>query len=243
MSHQLGSELDSDTHSAFSAGFKDNPSKVLEDLYQQVYEKDMKGLPISNPAIQVEAVGFRVWEGHWVGVMVTPWFINLLILWRQGEDWPELKLNKGNDLAIAFPSGLIKFTPRFEPELGYYLCCSLASPMGEFVSHTQAVNSAVEVMKQLTAIPLVYISGDQQPVAVQDPLPNQQRPLTERLALAQEQAPEKSLSRRGFLRAAAAPEFLSDKANRRETPEALPGQVADAREILAAVEASLKKPE
>ena len=227
MNYQLGS----DTHSAFSAGFKDDPSRVLEDLYQRVYEKDMKGLPISNPAIQVEAVGFRVWEGHWVGVMVTPWFINLLILWRQGEDWPELKLNKGNDLAISFPAGLIKFTPRFEPELGYYLCCSLASPMGEFVSHTQAVNSAVEAMKQLTAIPLVDISSDQQQV-VQDQSVIQQKPIT-----------EKTLSRRDFLRAAAVPESLSNNANRPQTLEALPEQAADAREIIAAVEASLKKPE
>ncbi len=58
----------------------------------------MRGLPIVNPALAVEAVGFAPWEGHWLGVMVTPWFINLTLLlraitkvlgWRlRGRAWP-----------------------------------------------------------------------------------------------------------------------------------------------------------
>ena len=230
-----------------SSGFKEDPSKVLEGLYQRVYQKDMKGLPISNPVIKVEAIGFRVWEGQWVGVMITPWFINLLILWREGEDWPELKLNKGNDLIISFPAGPIKFTPRFEPELGYYLCCSLASPMGDFVSHTQAVNSAVEVMKQLTAIPLVDISSVQDPSSVQDLLSTQEKsltqekPLTQEKSLTQEHSSEKSLSRRDFLRGTHIMEPSADHSKTLGDEQDVPWQLTGAREIITTVEASLKK--
>ena len=108
----------------------------------------------------MQAVPFKVWEDQWVGVLVTPWFINLLIIHRQGQSWPTLNLAKGNDIAVQFPVGKIKFTPRFEPELGTYLCCSLASPMGDFSSHEQALGSAQDVMRQLTAIPLKTVEED-----------------------------------------------------------------------------------
>ena len=53
----------------------------------------MKGMPIYNPTLAVEAVGFREHEGRQVGVMVTPWFMNLTVLpsetdqsvWVEGE--------------------------------------------------------------------------------------------------------------------------------------------------------------
>ena len=40
----------------------------------------MQGLGFVNPALRVEAVAFEPWDGHWLGVMVTPWSINLLLL-------------------------------------------------------------------------------------------------------------------------------------------------------------------
>ena len=40
----------------------------------------MKGMPIYNPTLAVEAVGFREHEGRQAGVMVTPWFMNLTVL-------------------------------------------------------------------------------------------------------------------------------------------------------------------
>jgi len=135
-------------------GFDTNPAPVLEALYQRVYQQDMKGLPICNDDIKVEAIDFKLWEGHWVGIMITPWFTNLLILRQQGQDWPELKLGKHNKKNIAFPAGNIEFTPRFEPELGIYLCCSLISPMNECPSHEKAVIDAKQAIRQLKEIPI-----------------------------------------------------------------------------------------
>ena len=144
-----------------STSFNDNPAKVLEALYRRVYDEEMRELPIVNPAIEVEAHGFVQWDGHWVGVLITPWFINLLILRHPDHAWPTLKLGKGNDRSVAFPAGVIDFTPRFEPELGMYLCRSLASPMTEYNSHQQALESARQVMRELTAIPLAVDATEQ----------------------------------------------------------------------------------
>ena len=42
------------------------------------------------PAIDVEAVAFAPWESHWLGAMVTPWCINLMLLLadRGGRELP-----------------------------------------------------------------------------------------------------------------------------------------------------------
>jgi len=135
-------------------GFSTSPAPKLEALYQKVYQDEMQGLPICNEKIKVEAVDFQLYQDQWIGVLVTPWFTNLLILRQQGQDWPEFKLAKGNEQLFSFPAGEIKFTPRFEPELGSYLCCSLVSPMAEVASHKQAIIDAKHAMRQLTQIPI-----------------------------------------------------------------------------------------
>ncbi len=61
---------------------------------------------------------------------------------------------KGNEQFFNFPAGDIKFTPRFEPELGTYFCCSLVSPMTEVNSHQQAIIDAKLAMRQLTQVPI-----------------------------------------------------------------------------------------
>ena len=135
-------------------GFSTNPAPVLEALYEKVYQQEMQGLPICNNNIKVEAVDFQLYQQQWMGILVTPWFTNLLILRQQGQEWPKFKLGKGNEQYFNFPAGDIKFTPRFEPELGSYLCCSLVSPMTEVSSHQQAINDAKVAMRQLTHTPI-----------------------------------------------------------------------------------------
>ncbi len=135
-------------------GFSTSPAPVLEALYQEVYQDKMQGMPICNEQINVEAVDFQLYQDQWLGVLVTPWFTNLLIIRQKGQDWPELKLAKGNEQFFSFPAGEIKFTPRFEPELGTYFCCSLVSPMNEVSSHQQAIIDAKQAMRQLTQVPI-----------------------------------------------------------------------------------------
>ena len=41
--------------------------------------KRMEGLDFVNLSLAVEAVDFAPWEGHWLGVLVTPWFMTLML--------------------------------------------------------------------------------------------------------------------------------------------------------------------
>lgn len=138
-------------------GFADNPAVELERVYQQILEQRMEGLPVVNPALKVEAIGFQEWEGHWLGVLVTPWFINLLVMRKQGSPWPELKEGKGNDVVLRFPQGEYKFSPRQEEELGSFLSCSLASPVHEWKSHAEARHTAQEVMRLIKLLPVAQL--------------------------------------------------------------------------------------
>jgi [NiFe] hydrogenase assembly HybE family chaperone len=48
--------------------------------YQAIYEERMRDLPIVNPKLAVEAVGFDQWEEKDLGILITPWFMNLVLL-------------------------------------------------------------------------------------------------------------------------------------------------------------------
>ncbi len=139
------------------AGFSDNPASLLERVFEHILTERMQGLPVINSALRVEAVDFTEWEGHWLGVLITPWFINLMIIPKRGSPWPELEMGKGKELKINFPQGSYKFSARQEEGVGSYLNCSLASPVHEWKSQSDAVNTANDVMRLIKLIPLVSV--------------------------------------------------------------------------------------
>ena len=116
----------------------------LESAFGEIARTRMAGVPILNPALRVEAVGFREWEGRWVGVLVTPWTINLVLL--PGQDAPLIPLALDEKQVWAFPSGEYEFMGLNEPAIGTCHICSLISPVTEFASHTEAQAVAQEMI-------------------------------------------------------------------------------------------------
>ena len=114
----------------------ENPASVLEDAFRAVYEERMQGLPFINPALSVEAIDVSPWNGHWLGVLITPWFMNLMLLPDDDAAWPALR--PGEKCEQSFPAGIFEFIAGHEPTLGEYLACSLFSPMFEFADHETA---------------------------------------------------------------------------------------------------------
>lgn len=103
----------------------------VEQAFAQIAATRMQGLPFVNPALTVEAVGFRRWEGRWLGVLVTPWCMNLMLLPDEPCRWQHARY--GDALAYALPAGVFEFISAREPLLGVdYQSCSLFSPMFEF---------------------------------------------------------------------------------------------------------------
>ena len=88
---------------ADAAAYGDDPSRLIEEMYRQVWETSMHDMPFVNPALSVAAIGFRRHLGDWVGAVVTPWFLNLFILPGGGSLWSDL--GSGDRVRIAFPVG------------------------------------------------------------------------------------------------------------------------------------------
>ena len=128
-------------------GNEKNPASLLETVFSEIATIRMTGVPILNPALRVEAVGFRTWEGRWVGVLVTPWTISLVLL--PGQEAGMEALVPDQRKVWAFPSGDYEFMGLNEPSLGVCHLCPLISPVLEFATHAAAVEVAHEVMRVL----------------------------------------------------------------------------------------------
>ena len=96
----------------------------------------MEGLAFVNPALIVEAVSFAPWEGHWLGVLVTPWFVNLILAPRDPALWPTLA--QGACRRYRFPAGDYDFIGAHDIAAGEYQMCSLFSPAREFADQATA---------------------------------------------------------------------------------------------------------
>src|SRR5450830_399688 len=124
-----------------------NPATRLQAIFENIAATRMIGVPILNPAIHVEAVGFHEWEGRWIGVLVTPWMINLVLM--PGVEAPLEPLLQGENKTWRFPSGAYEFMGLNEPELGTCHICPLISPVAEFATHDDALAVAREVAESL----------------------------------------------------------------------------------------------
>ncbi len=119
----------------------------LEQLYQQILQQRMLNLPMVNPALKVQALDFKIYADYWVGILLTPWFMNLMLLPEQAAVWENLET--GEKISCQFPSGLYQFIVGKEPSLGHYASCSLYSPMFQFDQQSVAESAAQAAWKAL----------------------------------------------------------------------------------------------
>lgn len=112
-----------------------DPSARLEAVFTRIWRTRMEGLPFLNPNLRVQAVGFRPWSGEWLGALVTPWSVNLVLL---PGDGPWRSLPVGGERIVALPSGHFRFIAGHDDELGEHHACSLFSPAQEFGEHETA---------------------------------------------------------------------------------------------------------
>lgn len=96
----------------------------------------MRELGLANPALDVEAVGFAPWEGRWLGVMVTPWSMNLALAPLDAAAWRPLA--QGAKRRYRFPAGIYEFIGAGDAAHGDYQICSLFSPMDAFADQEGA---------------------------------------------------------------------------------------------------------
>ena len=152
-------------------GYADNPAAAVRAAFSHIAATRMADLPINNPALQVDVMGFRDWEGQWVGVLVTPWAIDLIIVPGEGAGFRRLGIDQRQ--TWVFPSGSFEFLGGDEPPLGPYQSCSLFAPVHEFTDHDSACRAA------MTALEALFVP-EAQPAPPAEPPPERPRTISRR---------------------------------------------------------------
>lgn len=154
------------------------PVQVLQQLFEQIAQTRMAGVPILHPGLRVEALGFAPLppgayvaepappdqtqaqaQAELLGILITPWFMNLVCLPLQ----PCLGLpNKQAKRSLCLGEQSFEFLAHSEPGLGAFWSCSLFSPMGEFRDQAQARETAWAVLQALRAPPAPPPTSPQQ---------------------------------------------------------------------------------
>ncbi|CAN5305436.1 hypothetical protein BH10PSE16_BH10PSE16_01830 [soil metagenome] len=129
--------------------------KALAALYQHISSTRMQGIPLLNPAVRVEALGFELVKTEaadpevfaaGVGVLITPWFMNLVWLPLRRLD---LAKQVGGKVPRYIGRECFEFIGAHEDDFGSYEACSLFSPVFEFENHGAAVATAQAVLDML----------------------------------------------------------------------------------------------
>jgi len=164
--------------------------RELERTYRHIETTRMAGLGLTHPGLAVAAVGFAPEAGGGVaGVLVTPWFMNLV--WLPDDEParpveavepvepvdpaakavpPARVLAVGESRARRIGGEVIEFLGAHETGLGSFETCSLFSPMFEFVDQAAALATAAEVMQLLRQPPADAAPHKPQP-RVAEPVP------------------------------------------------------------------------
>ena len=119
---------------------------MLAGVYREIGERAMRDLPIFNDKLGVEAVGFRRFNGAIVGIMVTPWFMNVIASLDE-EAFPARE--PGSTLQISFPAGEIELAVSDVAAAGRIASCSLFSPMFQFDDMPVACATAAAALEAL----------------------------------------------------------------------------------------------
>lgn len=122
---------------------------ALKSLFETIAATRMAGVPVVRDGFGVHAVGFQPLGDACCGILVTPWFMNLVVL--PADDEPPLAV--GAVRARNVGTHRFDFIGASEPGFGAWEACSLFSPMFEFDDEAAALATAQAVLAELRQPP------------------------------------------------------------------------------------------
>lgn len=126
-------------------------TRALEALFAEIAVTRMAGVPVLHRGLRVEAVDFALHaadEPGALGVLLTPWFMNLVWFPLERHDHPACV---GLSHTRAVGGEAFEFIGGHEAQFGSFGACSLFSPMFQFADHAAARATAAAVLASLRA--------------------------------------------------------------------------------------------
>jgi [NiFe] hydrogenase assembly HybE family chaperone len=109
--------------------------------FREIGDTQMRELPFYNASLEVEAVDFsRLGDDQLIGVLITPWFMNLVLLPLNHAAVDADRY--GRCRSFALPGGGFDFRYGGDEVVGAFWAHSLHSPMQKFTSQAQARGEA-----------------------------------------------------------------------------------------------------
>jgi [NiFe] hydrogenase assembly HybE family chaperone len=124
-------------------------SEGLQAHFRKVHADSMHDLPICNARLAVASAGFRPCGAWAVGIVVTPWFMNVFAAPFSAP----VAAGPGETQRLPLPAGDVDFLGAEVEGLGRLLSCSLFSPMDEFVNQAAALVTAEAALDALLTPP------------------------------------------------------------------------------------------
>jgi [NiFe] hydrogenase assembly HybE family chaperone len=140
-------------------------------LYREIYQRAMRDVPVCNHALTVECIGFRRYGDYAIGVVLTPWFMNLVAV-ALPDSGLAIVGPDGGTQRLTFVAGEVDFTLSTLTGFGRLLSASLFSPMFDFADMEAARLTADHVLVALL-----------NPESVAPPLPPRNPETVDRRAL------------------------------------------------------------
>jgi len=122
-------------------------SSQLESCFNHILTENMQGINILNHELEVEAVEFQHFDGRLLGMVITPWFVNLVMLPKDGDNWDQLNL--GQKEKYAFPSQDLEMMVNEIDGFGYCRTYSLYSPCKDLPNQESARIAAAMFLRNL----------------------------------------------------------------------------------------------
>lgn len=131
-------------------GFAEDPSSIFQNEMRKVAE-EMKDLPFYRKGIDCYCPKFVLFENQWIGTVVTPWMLSIVILPGKDQEWEPREI--GDKLSVQLPYKTFTFTVSSLENIPQYLSCSLHSPIDPAMTNTQAAQLAQDCLKMILSMP------------------------------------------------------------------------------------------
>ena len=129
--------------------------QALAQAFEHIRHTRMRDVPVLNPQLRVQTISFKKAPGldhvpeALAGILITPWFMNLMRLPVAVDASAKGWLAPGRKARRTLGCERFDFIGAYEEGLGAFEVCSLFSPMFEFANQQTAVATATQVLALL----------------------------------------------------------------------------------------------
>ncbi|MEH8225355.1 hydrogenase-2 assembly chaperone [Aeromonas veronii] len=138
------------------AGFANDPAPLLVAQYERIAREEMQALPFYHATMPIVAECV-LFEGQWLGCVLTPWMLSVVVLPGPDQLWPVR--SNSDRLALQLPCGNMTFMVGELPETGQLLACSLMSPLDPHLGAEEGRALVSSTLKMLLSLPVLQGAG------------------------------------------------------------------------------------